>query len=413
MISEQTFTVQGGTAMVLKFAGSAGGSKLAFEDGAENLSVSYAGSIDGINFEWLTQDFMQKWQASNEDLFLRIDCTRMPRDKQIELSNFDIDVDEFTVEQASLDKKHGYYVTSRALDQEALKHVVEVAHKEMSRAAEDNAAWDILYYRSTLVKNINVLSNYELKAIRGTNAVRTMPVLFPHVKVLGTLDFDQFGLKYNELTNIHILAETFHSIYDDELGRPAKCDIIYIDFMDQYFEITDVEDVKTPTNEVLYYDCKMSVITDRKNVAKDTDLLDLTSLVDGNNQPQVQAIGKTEPVIVDFPQKTWSLQIFSKAQEVDLDANGNFYYGICYDQDAEQWRRFAIADNHIVYCSLKGELIEEQDFEDVIQLYVAKMAEFDQELNSYDATMYYTSYNFPRTLQPLNLVELQGSTLRQ
>jgi len=436
MTSTTNITVKSGEILTVKFANSSGGSTLSFDDNTDYAHLAtYLGSLDGEQFMPMTQQFMHAWQIANVDLYMRIDATRFGYADELQLTNIAIDVDDFSIETIGNAEHVGNIANSTAFDVSELKQVVEEQCFTMSKSAEDNAAWPVKYYRATLVRNIDVLSNFELKSIQNAENVKTVPVFYPHTPVLGKLDFDQFGLKYDEITNLHILAETFHRIYTDEFARPSKNDIVYIDFLDQYFEVSDVDDVKTPTNAVLYYDIKLSVITDRSNVAKDSDLLDLHELITGSSQADLNEAKVPEslkPVYIEMPEKVWNTQKFKQAQLVQLQPTDNFVYGICYYDG--KWQKFMQHGEQIIFTTLSGKTstsasiyaLDKVQFDDyttvlltdntyvaydandasIVVLACAKYVMFDLQLNNFDTNMYYTSYTLPRTLQPLLLVEL-------
>jgi hypothetical protein len=326
--------------------------------------------------------------------------------KQHIITSIELDVPSFTVELDEAKFEQGYIVTSKALDLEALAGMVEEQSFELSRAAEDNVAWPVLYYKADLVRNIDILQNYELKAIKG---VKTIQVFYPHTKVLGKLDFDQFGLKYDDITNLHILAETFTNTFGDIYARPDRGDIIHIDFLNQFFEVTDTEEVKTVTNKILYYDIKLTVVADRHAVAKDNDILDLGSMINSVDQREMYAAKTTAPVKTARIKKVWSSQQFDETVDFDIEFSNNFIYGIMFDEDTQAWLRFNVIDNLLSSYSLTGELIESMPIQegDVLTIPVCKLAVFDDRLTQFDSNMYYTSPVFPTTLRPLNLVELQ------
>lgn len=410
---ECNIVTQGGQVTELFLEGSAGATKIDIVDNASSVVLaSYAGRYGEQSWQFITPQFMKAWIASGQDLYLRIDCLRTTKNLQHIISSIELDVNEFSISSNAEEQLPFYDVNAPAINEEMLAASVNENAFAVSKAAEDNSGWPIVYYQAKILTNINVLNTCELKAIQGSDAVKTIKAFFPHQKILSTLEFDQFGLKYNDITDLHILAETFHKTYNDPFARPSSSDIVYIKFLDQYFEVTDIEDIKTNTNKILYYDVKLQFITDRMRVAKDSDVLDLSNLINTTDyEAQLDAKAQSKPEITEFDKRTWSMQVLQYVEQYDATQVGdNFVYGICHNEDLG-WCKFFVKDDVIDYYALADNEYNVLRTDDAKVLNVCKLAMFDKELSKFDATMYYTSYTFPRTLRPLQLIEHQIAKL--
>ena len=398
-------SIQSGKIVELLLPNSSGITELSIVDNGDVLAFapSLFGSVDnGITYERLSAAFMRKLAESSNDCILRIDCTQLAYGVTYIINDIVVGHEQVTdFEQTEIPQHFYYDASQRCFDEHDLKKVVNDNILELSAAAQDNAAWPIKYFKSEQLSNIDVLNAYSLRAI---NDVKEVAVFFPHRKTIGQLDFDQFGLQYEELTTIHILADEFRRVYADEFARPTKTDIIYIEFLDQFFEISDVSDVKTPTNLISYFDCTLRFLTDRQAVAKDDDILNLSGLVDGNDREADLELKEPTKSIQTFAKHTWSLQTFEFAQLRIVTERDNALYGIAY---VDGWKRIFVNDGHMYVLSLDGNSEDSIELVEPVELYFAKLARFDSILTEFNANMYYTTNSIPRLLRPLELIELQ------
>lgn len=410
---QEPLMVEAGQIVTVLLKNTAGCAVLDIQDNADVLQFapSLFASFDGVYWQAMDASIMRQLRDGDADLMLRIDATQMATNELYVIKGVKTDKpDQITITGEETPDHHYYDASQRVFCEDDLHKMVDDNIMQLSKAAQDSAGWPIQYYRAKTLTDIDVLNSYELKSIKGYKMV---DVFFPHRKTIGQLDFDQFGLNYEELTTIHVLADEFRRVYNSPIARPDKLDIVYIKFVDQFFEISEVVDVKTPTNIVNYYELTLKVVSDRKSVAKDEDLLDLSGLVDGNdfaglNEHKNDKYGnEPEPVYETYEAKTWSMQTFSKTKQVHLQRTDNFIYGIAY---LDGWKRFELVNNIITLTTLSGKDAETVPLaeHDVIDIYFAKMAEFDKELSEFDKNMYYTTPNISRTLQPLQLIELQN-----
>lgn len=409
--------VPAGQIMLVSLAGTAGITELDITDNAEILGLeanrcSLFGSIDGgVNFEAMSASLMKRLSESRTDLILRIDCSQLTAGLSYHISAIEVNKpNAITAIDTKDDPDYFWYDASqRAFDQETLVKAVEDNMIELSKAAQDNAGWPIKYYRADTLKNVNILNAYELRAV---NDYKVVQCFFPKKPMIGQLDFNQFGLEFEELTNIHILASEFRRVFKDQRARPNKLDVIYIAFLDQYFEISDVaDDQKTPIGTIIYFDITLRFISDRKIVAKQEDILDLSDMVDSMDQNADLALKGQNPDIPDSPiatyqELTWSRQKFSLAERTVLTNETENMYGIAY---VFGWKRIMVQPGLITMSDLDGNNEEYVPIAatEEIQMYFAKMARFNKPLDDFNIQMYYTTPTIPRTLQPLELMEHQ------
>ena len=250
----EPFVIPAGKIYDVKLIGSAGSKELRIVDGnpePADLPV-LEGSVDEVNFFPMCATFMQILASSETDMTLRINTMQFTEGKTYTIYDIQAtnDLEPLTPESfKEVDYHHFYDASMRNFCEADLKKGIHDNIIELSKGALDNAGWPVEYYKAESLRNIPILNAYELKAITEHKRV---DVFFPHKKTIGNLDFDQFGLTYDELTNIHILADEFHRVYADKYARPNKLDIVYIAFLDQFFEISEVNDIKTPMNDILY-----------------------------------------------------------------------------------------------------------------------------------------------------------------
>jgi hypothetical protein len=415
----------------VKLVGSAGSKELRIVDRNPEPAMMpvLEGAIDEVNFMPLDTSFMRLLADSETDMTLRINTMQFTEGFtytiwDIQCTN---DIEPLTPESfKEVDYHHFYDASMRNFCEEDLRKGVHDNIMELSKGALDNAGWPVEYYKAESLRNIEVLNAYELKAITEHKRV---DVFFPHRKTIGNLDFDQFGLTYDELTNIHILADEFHRVYADKYARPNKLDIVYIKVLDQFFEISDVTDVKTPTNDILYYDCTMKFIADRSNVAKDTDVIDLSDLIDSTDQAEMFDEKDQNPAMTGAPSKfndhteldsdfgrreyagfdemKWSSQKFTRGQLRTLTRQDDNCYGIGWYLGG--WQLIKIVQGIPQHKPVKSDnfftaFSIPETGEDI---YFAKFARFNNELSAFDEQLYYTTPKLSRTLQPLELIELQ------
>lgn len=325
------------------------------------------------------------------------------------------------------DKDDFYYdVNSRALDEETFKEVVRSNAIELSEFVEDNKAWPVMYYPARTIKNIDSLTAYELKSITDAKELR---VLFPNAKTLTQLSFDQFGLKYDEITNIHIVKTTFERIFGPNT-RPENVDIVYIPFIDQFFEINNVDDVKTNLNSITYYDCTLKVLTNRENVVKNDDILDIDDLVNPlspeieEHAPNAEHVPGPDEISTVNTTELFEAQTFQKmsmhaGKYIDT-SKFNDWYGIAYiDTDfgnrynlGSGWYRIQSINRIISVQNLKGKELAtfEIEFDDRLILPFCKYIEVGETLSDFDRNQFYSSPVLPNDIKPLNLVWLVEET---
>lgn len=407
---------------------SQGATELDIQDNFDDMQTppSLFGSLDnGQTYEALSSKFMQKLAAGTVDMILRIDTTQCMHGVDYIVKNiigynadssvaFDAEFDaifddvDITVTDSKPDDDHFYYDSAqRVYDEADLKKVVQDNLHELTNAAQDSAAWQIKYYRADALRNIDTLNAEELKSI---TTCKDVAVFFPHRKTIGQLDFDQFGLSYEELTNMHIAVDEFHRVYEDSFARPNRNDIVYIGFLDQFFEITDVQDVKSPINSILYYDCTMRFLSDRQSVAKQDDILNIGDLVNGSVQSNAYELKQpAKPEHKQFAKIRWSNQEFADTEQTAFAVDSKPTYGIC---NLDGWKKFKIANKVLYLINITATDFESGDIvpldtEQSAKLWCAKYAQFNEELSEFNANVYFTAPKLPRTLQPLKLLELQ------
>jgi hypothetical protein len=432
--------VKSGKTVLITLKGSAGASELDIDDNADVLNTmpSLYGSVDnGESFEPMSAELMQKLEQSQFDLQLSIDCSQMTAGQSYIINGVTCDKQ---IDDIAGDETEDHYwsdASQTAFEEQDLKKMVNDQLMELGNAAQDNAAWNVKYYKADTLKNIDVLNAYELKSITTCKTVRAF---FPHRKTIGQLDFDQFGLAYEELTNLHILRSEFERVYGHKYARPSRLDIVYIPFLDQFFEVSDISDVKSPTNEIQYYDLTLKVVSDRQAVAKQDDILDISDMIDGNdreamidyknaelakdNVEQLTAydgavrdngngiifvLGQNDKyVFTEHTAKTWSMQTFSKCRMLHITAKAKPCYMVYFDTEDNDWRRGTFVDGMFTESSLTGKVIDTMPLtgDDKLKLEVAKFAQFNKPLSEFEANMYFTSPVLSRNLQPLDLIEL-------
>lgn len=432
-----------GRVIVVQLAGTAGACELELHDNAECLKgarPSLYGSIDnGETFTPMGVKLMHALKFSENDLWLSIDCSQMQCCTNYIIKGVTCSKPAPISDGVELRGHYWSDASQTAFDEDALKQTVRNNIMELGDAAQDNAAWTIKYYKADAIKNIDVLNAYELKSITTCKNVRAF---FPHRKTIGQLDFDQFGLSYEELTNLHILRSEFERVYEQHYARPARLDIVYIPFLDQFFEVNECLDVKSPTNEIQYYDLTLKVLSDRQSVAKQDDLLDISDMVDGTDREAMHALKdefvdehtyeerlcgidamlrdngngilytmvKTDKFkIVEHEMKIWHMQNFSKCKIVHIKADAKPCYMVYFDTADNEWRRGEYVDNVFTSYTLAGKELDSLPLtgEDQVTIEVSKFAQFNEPLSNFERNMYFTSPNISRNLQPLDLVELQ------
>lgn len=406
-------SIPGGKITVLNLAGLDKCSSIDIVDNADafvenhvtqpNILGSMQTGPDAV-YEQITLQFMTNLSNTiNANLSLRIDTLSLLPSITYDITSIVVTVDGLNV--PTLIGQAGNTVTCHnspytVFDKAQLKQVSVEYYDTLSRLAEDTAAWPVKYYIADVLSHVSVLSTYALKAI---NKVVTIDAFFPHGKPVGTLNFSQFGYEYDNLTNLHILTSTFHTAFG--VGkRPSKNDIIYVEFLDQYFEIADVTDVKTGVNTVYYYDIVLRLFTDRKGVAKDNDLLSVDAMI---NTDDYETLTTEElPETETYAKLTWKTQVLEKAQLVKLTDTNNYCIGIAnYDS---QWCKVIGQYGAFVISTLQDvelDTIAIAESEE-LPMYFAKYAEFNEELSNFDRNMFLTAYNFVSTTRPLQLIDL-------
>lgn len=376
------------------------------QDNSEDIktSVSIFASLNyGETFEPLSARFLSKAATSQNNVMLRFDASMLASNETYVIA--DISYGNSAANQnaqfAKPAKQTAYGKESkvRAIDEAALKAAVASNIDELGELAQDCNSWPVQYYPADILTRIDVLNAESLKAIRGS---KTLHVFFPHSKVLGNLEFDSLGLVYDELTVLHVRPAEFKSVFGKE--RPNRNDVVWIGFLDQFFEVTDVQDFKTPINTIAYYELTMRFLTDRQSVAKDEGVLDLSSLIAATDTSGMYADKEPVADLKDFPKTKWSSQSFSMAKAVTL-ADSMTAYGICYDNG---WKKAKLIEGTLHTCNLDGSNASEVAVQDDAIMYFAKFAEFSKPLSQFDETMYFSTPSLPSKLKPLELIELQS-----
>jgi hypothetical protein len=406
-------SIPGGKVTILNISGLDKCTSIDILDNAEALVENHVAQptilgsmqsgIDAV-YEQITLQFMTTLASSiNASLSLRIDTLPLLPSITYDISSIVVTVDGLNVptlvsQTATTTVCHNSPYT--VFDKAQLKQVSVEYYDTLSRLAEDTAAWPVKYYIADVLSHVSVLSTYALKAI---NKVVTVDAFFPHGKPVGMLNFSQFGYEYDNLTNIHILVSTFQTAFG--VGkRPSKNDIIYVEFLDQYFEIADITDVKTGVNTVYYYDIVLRLFTDRQGVAKDNDLLSVDSMINIDDYDTLTT--EELPEIQSYAKLTWKTQILEKAQLVKLTDTNNYCIGIAnYDN---QWCKVTGQYGAYVIATLQDVELDTIAIEEAEELpmYFAKYAEFNDELSNFDRNMFLTAYNFVSTTKPLKLIDM-------
>jgi hypothetical protein len=344
---------------------------------------------------------------------IRLDCTRISASNELVGIFINRSETSETLTLISDEQLFGDKTVVKAVDLAMLTSAVEDTQIMLIAAAELSNGWPIKYYQAKVISSVPILSATTLKSIRD---VKNFDVFFPKSKHVGRLDFDQFGMIYDELTNIHISYATWIKHYG--VGtRPMRQDIVYLPTANQMFEVQHVDDVQTATNNIAWYDVTLQFVSDRKEIAKDNDILDLSALIDTHDTKALadykealnnESLGITV-VDLTYPSVTFRKLILSDVRELTLqpdDLEGKAFYAIVHLPDAPNWFLASITNQEFKLYSLTDFIVlETEPFDAELTIEVARYAIFNDVLTTKDFNMFMTGKVLPPNLQPLDYLD--------
>lgn len=311
----------------------------------------------------------------------------------------------------------------KAVDWDMLYSAIVSNEKQSVFAAERGSGFPVDYFQA---KTLERYETFDASLLHAITDKKTILVCFPPDTMYGKLDWDQFDMTYEELTTIHVVAESWRLHYGT--ANPKRKDIILLPIVNQMFEVSSIDYEKGTDNKVLYFILTLRFIVDRASVAKDTDILDISDMIAGDDElvtddplrydesvepskPTMatdinQSIpGRSNPgtaVDAEHTELVWHMQLLKTTETVTLSSYALYHtYAIIY-YDSQWCKIYSNKALGVTIFALDNTVIYEGQLSGDIE--VAKLYAVKEPLDSFSMNAVYTSPVPPPGVKPLHLI---------